>query len=280
MKKLKHSKYRNTGLIFELLSRKLVQETLANSQLKALKLITRYFGNQKPLAQELKLYTALTENKLDVQLVERVVDTVERVNEKLDNELLEIARYGLVRDIKNCYGLDEFFNSRTTNYTKLATAYKFLRYSAADNPVEYVENRIALVEMATKEENTTTQDVVKHWQSQEPAIRKLGFSLAVDSFNSKYKDLLPKQRDLLKEYIMKDPASDNLKLYVSNLITEAISDITKRISKISDPALKVKVSEGLALLAEIKKVPVLKDNHLNAVLKLCQLEYNVKLITK
>lgn len=280
MKKLKHSKYRNTGLIFELLSRKLVQETLANSQLKALKIITKHFGDSKPLAQELKLYTALTENSINSQLVEKVVDTVEKVHEKLDLELLEIARYNLVRDVKSAYGLDEFFNCRTTNYTKLASVYKFLYYKPADNPVEYVENRASLMEMASVEDRSSTSESIKQWQAQDPAIRKLGFQLAVDHFNTKYAAFLPKQKELLREYIMRDPASADLKQYVNDLIVEVVSDINKKVPSIKDVALKVKLTEGISLVSDIKNAPVIKDNHFNAVLKLCQLQENINFLTK
>lgn len=280
MKKLKHSKYRNTGLIFELLSRKLVQETLANTQLKALRLITKYFSHSKPLAQELKLYSCLTEGKLDAQLVERIVDTVEKINEKLDNKLLEAARFSLVRDIKNNYGLDDFFNSRTDNYPKLAAVYKFLNYKPIDNPIEYVENRNSLVEMVVKGDKSELSESLQKWQSQDPDIRKLGFSLAVENFNNKYKNFLPKQKELLKEYIMRDAASESLKTFVVNLITETVKDINSKLSLISDTALKVKITESLPLLNEVKKIPVLKDNHVNAVLKLCQLQFNVNQIAK
>lgn len=279
MKKLKHSKYRNTGLIFELLSRKLVQETLANSPLKALKIITKHFGETKPLAQELRLYTALTENCIDNQLVEKVIDTVERVHEKLDGELLEAARYNLVRDIRSVYGLDEFFNSRTTNYTRLAAAYKFLHYRPEDNPVTYVENRNTLLEMMSKVETTSTAESVRQWQSQDPAIRKLGFSLAVEHFNEKYKTFLPRQRALLKEYIMRDPSSEQLKTYIGEQVTEMVADIQTKLKFVKDLALKVKLTEGIALVSDIRKASTIKDNQFNAVLKLCQLQENVKFLT-
>lgn len=280
MRKLKHSKYRNTGLIFELLSRKLVQETLSGTQLKALRIITKHFSPSTPLAQELKLYSALVESRIDSQLVEKVVETVEKVYDKLDHKFLDEARYRLVRDIKNSYGLDEFFAARTANYTKLAAAYKFLTYRPEDNPLQYVENRVALVEMISREETEKSSQSLTEWQQQDPEIRKLGFSLAIKNFNLKYKDLLPKQKELLKEYIMQDPASDRLKAYVNKLVDEAVGDIRAKLPLISDVTLKVKLTEGISLVESVKETPVLRDNHLNAVLKLCQLQDNVSHIIK
>lgn len=271
MKKLKHSKYKNTGLIFELLSRKLVQETLANADLKALRLITKHFTAQKPLAQELKLYTALTEDTIGPKLVEKLVETVEKVYSKFDHKLLEIARYNLVRDLKNAYGLDEFFSTRTENYTKYAAVYKFLTYKPEDNAVQYVQNKEALLEMITNDVANASNSSLRKFQAEDPKVRKIGFNIAVEHFNTKYKDLLPEQKELLKQYIIKDGSNENFKQHVFELAESLISDLSAKVPLIEDTALRIKVHESIPLIKSIQEAPILKEDQLNAILKLCEL---------
>ena len=59
MKKLKHSKYKNTGILFELLVRQISTDTLNNRDSRATYTIREHFGKNTELAKELKLYKAL-----------------------------------------------------------------------------------------------------------------------------------------------------------------------------------------------------------------------------
>jgi len=59
MKKLKHSKYKNTGILFEMLVRKLTSETMTSDKSVTIDIIKKYFGKNTELAKELQLYNAL-----------------------------------------------------------------------------------------------------------------------------------------------------------------------------------------------------------------------------
>ena len=59
MKKLKHSKYKNTGILFELLVRKLTSETMTSDKSMTIDIIKKYFGKNTELAKELQLYNNL-----------------------------------------------------------------------------------------------------------------------------------------------------------------------------------------------------------------------------
>ena len=59
MKKLKHSKYKNTGILFEMLVRKLTSETLTSDKSITIDIIKKYFGRNTELSKELQLYNAL-----------------------------------------------------------------------------------------------------------------------------------------------------------------------------------------------------------------------------
>ena len=63
MKPLKHSKFKNTGVLFELLVRQVTSDTLNNVDSKAIPMLKKYFAKSTELAKELKLYQTLMKEK-------------------------------------------------------------------------------------------------------------------------------------------------------------------------------------------------------------------------
>ena len=53
MRNVKHSKFKNTGLLFELLVRQVASDVMNGLDSKALKLINRHFRSQSQLTKEL-----------------------------------------------------------------------------------------------------------------------------------------------------------------------------------------------------------------------------------
>ena len=70
---IKHSKYKNTGILFELLVRQITSDTLSGKDSKATNILKKYF-NKTELGREYKLYesllkrTNLTEGKANIVL--------------------------------------------------------------------------------------------------------------------------------------------------------------------------------------------------------------------
>ena len=54
MSKLKNSKYKNTGILFEMLVRKLTSETLSSNKSVTIDIIKKYFGRNTELSKELQ----------------------------------------------------------------------------------------------------------------------------------------------------------------------------------------------------------------------------------
>ena len=61
--KIKHSKFKNTGLIFELLVRKLTADTLSQKNSPAIKIIKEFYANSE-LSKEYKIYQTLATKKI------------------------------------------------------------------------------------------------------------------------------------------------------------------------------------------------------------------------
>ena len=71
--KIKHSKYSNTGIIFELLIRQITSDTLSGKDSKAINIVKTYFtkselGKENRIYETLSKYKFLTEAKADIIL--------------------------------------------------------------------------------------------------------------------------------------------------------------------------------------------------------------------
>ena len=81
---LKHSKFRNTGIIFELLVRQIAADTLSNKESKAIDILKRYFRKGE-LANEHKVYNILyTAKVLNEAKAESLINSALEVSKKLN----------------------------------------------------------------------------------------------------------------------------------------------------------------------------------------------------
>ena len=58
---LKHSKIKNTGILFELLTRQITADVLAGKTSKSVQLVKKFFNENTELGKELELYRILSE---------------------------------------------------------------------------------------------------------------------------------------------------------------------------------------------------------------------------
>ena len=153
--KIKHSKYRNTGLIFELLVKQIAADTLDNKDSKAIGILKEYYGNKSTLTKEYKLYEfVLKHNKLPQAKAEAVLSTITEVSRKLNQETLKKQKYGIIAEIKKHYKLDEFFGMEVRDYKALAALYCLLE---AQNNAEIVDPKVLVNNKFTILEHLTAK---------------------------------------------------------------------------------------------------------------------------
>ena len=81
---IKHSKFRNTGILFEVVVRKITSETLSGKNSPAIDILKSHFVNTE-LGKEYKLYeTIFKSTKLDSSKANAVLDTVLEQSKKLN----------------------------------------------------------------------------------------------------------------------------------------------------------------------------------------------------
>lgn len=267
MKVLKHSKLKNTAIIFEILSRKLISEVMSNSNGEAFKIIKQHFNSNSILYKELGLYKSLVESKelrgKNESYAQQFIDSVLGSRRTLSNKDLKNAKYRLIKTIKETYG-DEFlqsnFNLKIPKYRELASVYKLFEYETVENPSELMSCRIVVGEALTQvpEENPNIT-----WSSLSKGVRMEAFKTLLERFNEKYKGFTSRQKDLLRAYInypekFKDIMHSEIIYLESHLKSLELTD---------DKAISIKLHEIRNQLADIKNQYKITDSHISAVLK-------------
>jgi hypothetical protein len=273
MKKIKHSKFKNTGFIFELLVRQITAEVMSANKSVAEKILKEYFNAKKELSKELKLYQYLINEKYNSESkAEQFINTILEARKRLDEKKLTKEKYNLIKEIKETYNLDEFIKSPISNYKTLASIYKIFETVITDEqyePTDIVSSRFTITENII---NTSIQNkdskmkdaVLEEYRKQDEDLRAVSYKLLVESFNSKYKNLTDEQKGLLREYINNINNTGKLNEYVSNEISKLVADLKEVGSKISDKVTKIKLAETISNIRKVKSVKKIKEQHLSA----------------
>lgn len=276
--KIKHSKFKNTGILFELLVRQIASDTLANTDSKAVKIVKRFFTNSE-LAKEHKLYhTIVTAPRLSEVKAEALVSTVLEQSKKLNKEQLSKEKYNLIKEVKKHYDLESFFKSKINNYQVLAATYTLFESTTNPNflePKQIIINKITLLEHITKKPVITAQptaDTVEaQFMKEDKNIRILAYKMLIEKFNSKYSNLSTRQKNVLKEYINNINDMAKLKEFINENLIAAKKELNTLKSKIEDKVVEIKLNEIINFIKPVPAKSTVKDDHIVSLLQYYQL---------
>ena len=285
MKKIKHSKFKNTGFLFELLVRQITSEVMSSSKSVAEKLLKEHFNSKQELSKELKLYQYLINEKYNSESkAEQFINTILEARKKIDEKKLTKEKYNLIKQIKETYNLEEFIKSPISNYKTLASIYKI--FETVINNEEYEPTDIVSARFTIAENiiNSSIQNkdikikdaVLEEYRKQDDDLRAVSYKLLVESFNNKYSNLTNDQKGLLREYINNINNTGKLNEYVSNEVTKLVDGLKEVGSKISDKVTKIKLAETIANIRKIKSVKKIKEQHLSAMMMTYELLKELK----
>jgi ribosomal protein S20 len=279
MRNLKHSKFKNTGVLFELLVRQVASDTLNNSDSKAIPLIKKYFAKSTELAKELSLYQTLVKEKFTREdKANSLIDAVLAAKDNLNRSILNRQKYNLIKEIKNNYVLEDFFKSKVNNYKTLAAIYKLFEYTVADSPVEIVNNKYTIVEHITRADSKKVAAIneMTDFIKQDKEVRLLSYKILVDKFNDKYSKLNEGQKSLLRNYINSVSEGIELKEFIDTEVGKIQKELKSLSEKIDDAVVKIKLTEVTNLLKEVKAAKTIKDNHILSLLRYHELIKELK----
>ena len=274
MKRVKHSKFKNTGILFELLVRQITLEVLnGDATEKAKKIVAEFFSPKTELNKELRLYDLLIKEKYNSESrAEKFIDTVNEAHNRIDQKQLQREKYNLIKKINESFNMDEFLSSPISNYKVLASIYKVFESKKYDSyDVKDVFNsKITLIENITSKPATLTEakkdKVVEEYKKQDKDLRLLTYKVLVETFNKKYSNLNESQKRLLREYINNLTNTTGFKSYVENEIPQIVKELKSIQSKVSDKVTKIKLAETISVLNKTKIGKSVSDNHVSSIM--------------
>lgn len=267
--KVKHSKFRNTGLIFELLVKQVASDTLNNRESAAVSIIKKYYAGKTSLAKEYRLYEFITKNKnVSQSRAEAIISTITEVSRKLDQTTLKKQKYDLISDIKASYNLDEFFGIQVRDYKALAALYCLLEAqnnSELVDPQVLVDNKTTILEHLTEapqSEEDVKDTLIEEYSKYEKDLRLLTFKILLEKFNDNYKDLLPQQKRILKEFITSVSSGTRLRNIVNEELSQIFEEVKSLASRVKDEVVKIKLDEIAKTIKPLSNKEKINDSHL------------------
>jgi hypothetical protein len=266
MKKLKHSKYKNTGILFEMLVRKLTSETLTSDKSITIDIIKKYFGRNTELSKELQLYNALIkeQHKSEARALD-FMRTVKDAHKKLNHNTLKRQKYNLVKEISENFIFENMSKIHINNYKELASIYLLFEYEEADNPKQLMQCKTVLLEHAMPKPKIVEQrdPVLESFIKQDKNVRLLTYKLLVDKFNSTYSEVLSEsQKQLLNKYITHVNDTEALREYVQRIIPTIKKRLSEHSKHITDKVVKIKVEKLSEMLCNVETIKKIKESHI------------------
>ena len=265
--KLKHSKYKNTGILFELLTRQLTSDTIAGNNPQSLNILKKYFNSKTELLKEYKIYHTIATKKYDSESKANIlIDTLVEAYKRLNKSKLRREKYNLIKEIKNTYNVTNFFNSKINNYKIMASIYNLFE-SKYITPDSLLKSKLTLLENITGKKNInkkSKKSIMENLKNSDKDTRLLTYKVLLEKFNTKYSGLANNQKILLKEYVNCVSNSPALKIYINEEIKNVKKSLTSYAKKVTDKAISVKLTETKNLIKPLcKKSSVHDDNVIN-----------------
>ena len=279
MKKIKHSKYKNTGILFEMLVRKLTSETLTSNKSVTIDIIKKYFGRNTELSKELQLYNSLVKEQFKSEAIALdYIRTVKSTYDKLNQSLLKRQRYNLVKEISEKFVFTDMAKMHINNYKVLASINMIFEYAETDNPKQLMECKRAIIEhsIITERAKPTIDTIMEAFESQPKDMRLLSYKILVDKFNEKYSVLDESQKQLLNKYITHVNDTAALREYIQKIIPTIKSDLAKQAKSITDAATKIKVATLSEMLCNVESMKTIKESHVLSLLRYFDLVRELK----
>lgn len=279
---IKHSKYKNTGILFELLVRQVTADTLNGGDSPALPLIQKYFVKSE-LSKEYRLYETLSKNNsLTEGKANMVLQTLLESSKKLNRSILKREKYNLINEIRKHYNLEEFFKTKLPHYKTFAAFYTLTEIENTEALVDtnqIVNNKVTLLEHLSSsniKEEKVEADILQEFQSFDKDTRMLTYRILMENFNGKYTDLHESQKEVLRQYINSVDSTPVLREFYNAEVGKIKTQLTELNSTVSDKAVQIKINEVISLIEELDKTAKVSSDNIVNILQYLELVEELK----
>ena len=282
MKKIRHSKFKNTGFLFEILTRQITLEVLNGSEEKAKDIVKEFFSGKTELAKELRLYNLLINEKYNSESkAEKFIDAILEAHTKIDYSSLKREKYNLVKSIKENFEINNLLSSPVTNYKILASVHKLFEGKKNDilEVKDIFDSKQTIIEHIS---NTTPslkkkeEKLVEDYQKQEKDLRLLTYKILLETFNKKYTNLNESQKGLLREYINNITNTSKFGEYFEKELIKTITELHTMYKGMKDKITKIKLRETINVLKKQKIGKKITDEQVSALMMSYELVKEIK----
>ena len=281
--RIKHSKYKNTGLIFELLVKQIAADTLDKKDSRAVEILKKYFTGRTALVREFKLYQFVLKNKTVSQhKAESIVSTIIEVSRNIDKDKLKKQKYSLIKEVKNNYDVKEFFSISVKDYKPLAALFCLMEAHKVTDVIDpnfLVDNKTTILEHLTREtqnKNQVRDTLIEEYSKYDKDLKLLTFKILLEKFNSKYGSLLPEQKNMLREFITSVDSSTRLRNVVNEELKKLKVIIEKLKESVKDDIVSIKLQEVAKTIKPVPNTKRVTDDHLVNIMQYYELVQELK----
>jgi hypothetical protein len=278
---IKHSKIKNTGILFELLVRQITADTLSGKESKAVNILKKYFVKSE-LGKEYKLYETLSKHRnLTEGKAEIVINSIVETSKGLNRGAIKRQKYNLIKEISTHYNIEDFFKTKLPNYKLHASLYTLLELynTNINNPDQLIENKINILETLTSksvDKQKVKEDILVEFQSYDKDLRILTYKVLLEKFNEKYSSLNNDQKLILKEFVNSVDSTPKLRDFYNTKIEELKTKLTALSPKVADKTVQIKLDEVIKLLTPLSKSHKVDDDNLINLLQYYELLNEIK----
>jgi hypothetical protein len=281
MRKVKHNKIRNTGLLFEFLLRQITSDVLNKDNGQAVSIVKEKFNENTELGKELALYNILITKKFKSDSkADYFINEVMKARADLNNSVLRRERYNLIKEIQSNYNLQKFMSSKVPNYKTYASIYTLFEYNKSLSPDQKTESFFNIVEhVTTNDKSIKLSETVKTLPDDED-LRILTYRTLLEKFNQKYTKLSSAQKNLLREYINNVSNTNSLKDTLKEIVKGLKEDLKQHSKNLKDKVVKIKMQEAIKSINKFcgidDKSDVVKDEYVIQTMRYLELLKELK----
>lgn len=284
--RIKHSKYRNTGILFESLVKQITSDTLSGKSSPSLGILKKYFVNTE-LSKEYKLYEFLFKNTPSNEIKSKaVLDTILESSKNLNRTTLRKEKYNLIKELKKHYNIDTLLRNSIPNYRVYAALYTLMEIhnsSKPNDPTQVVDNKVTLLEFITKEptkKKEVKNSLLREFENYDESLRLLTYQILLEKFNEKHSHLSDSQKRVLKEFIVSIDNTPNLREFYNSEVVKVRNKVRSNIKNVKDKVTRIKLEEVVKIINTIPKNSSPSNDDLVNLLQYYSLIDELKKISK
>ena len=281
MRKVKHNKIRNTGLLFEFLLRQITSDVLNKNNGQAVNIVKDKFNENTELGKELALYNILITKKFKSDSkADYFINEVLKARSDLNNSRIRREKYNLIKEIQSNYDLQKFMSSKVPNYKTYASIYTLFEYKNSLSPDQKTESFFNIVEHVTTNDKSIKLSETVQTLPDDEDLRILTYKTLLEKFNQKYTKLSGAQKNLLREYINNVSNTNSLKDTLKEIVKGLKEDLKQHSKNLKDEVVKIKMTEALKSINEFcglnDKSNVVKDEYVIQTMRYLELLKELK----